>query len=89
MPTHLELAAEVAYTKFNENLIGCCEPTWQETDESFKLRMVESLEAALKFLREPNQAQYNALCATGKSWRDQTSYGVWTTYIDALVNKNA
>lgn len=88
MSTHLELAAKAAYEKFNENLIGCCEPTWEETDESFKLRMVESLAAALLFLREPNAIQYDALCATGKSWREQTSHGVWTTYIDALV-KNA
>jgi len=87
MPTHLELAAKAAYEKFNEGL-ECCEPTWEETDESFKLRMVESLAAALKYLREPNEAQYNALCATGLSWKEQTSRGVWTTYIDTLV-KNA
>lgn len=88
MPTQLELAAKAAYEKFNENLIGCCEPSWEETDESFKLRMVESLAAALLFLREPSSIQYDALCATGKSWKEQTSYGVWTIYIDALV-KNA
>jgi hypothetical protein len=88
MPTHLELAAKAAYEKFNENLIGCCEPSWEETDESFKLRMVESLAAALTFLREPSQIQHDALSATGKMWKNQTSYGVWTTYIDALV-KNA
>jgi hypothetical protein len=88
MPTHIELAAKAAYEKFNENLIGCCEPTWEETDESFKLRMVESLVAALLFLREPVEIQYDALCATEKLWREQNSYGVWTTYIDALV-KNA
>jgi hypothetical protein len=88
MTTALEQAAKAAYEKFNENLIGCCEPSWEETDESFKLRMVESLAAALIFLREPNHAQYDALCATGKSWKEQNSYGVWTTYIDALV-KNA
>lgn len=87
MPTPLELAAETAYNKFNENLIGCCEPTWQETDESFKLRMVESIQAALKYLREPNQIQYDALTNTGKSWKELRSYEVWTIYIDALVNK--
>lgn len=87
MPTHLELAAEAAYNKFNENLIGCCEPTWQETDESFKLRMVESLAEALKFLRQPNQIQYDALINTGRAWKELSSYQVWTTYIDALVNE--
>lgn len=88
MPTHLELAAKAAYEKFNENLIGCCEPTWEETDESFKLRMVESLAAALIFLRELNEVQTNALERTGVMYKDNSSYGIWTTYIDALV-KNA
>lgn len=85
MPTPLELAAEVAYNKFNENLIGCCEPTWQETDESFKLRMIESLAAALTFLKEPNEIQYDALCATGKMWKELSSKEVWVIYIGALL----
>ena len=87
MPTYLEKAAEVAYSKFNENLIGCCEDRWQETDESFKLRLIESIEAVLKFLREPNEIQYNALCATNKTWKELSSREVWQIYIDALVNE--
>lgn len=87
MSKALELAAEAAYNKFNENLIGCCEPTWQETDKSFKLRMIESLVAALTFLREPSPEQYHALCATNKIWNELNSYQVWTIYIDALVNE--
>lgn len=85
MPTQLELAAEAAYNKFNENLIGCCEPTWKETDESFKLRMIESLVAALLYLREPSDKQYYSLCDTGKMWKELNSYAVWTIYIDALI----
>lgn len=87
MPTPLEQAAEAAYNKFNDNLIGCCEPTWQETDESFKLRMVESIQAALMQLREPNKAQYNALVKTNKMWKELSSHDVWTIYIDTLVNE--
>jgi len=86
MPTHLERIAEQVYNKWNENLIGCCEPTWAETDESFKLRFVESIVEMLKAIREPNQFQYDALCATGKMWKELSGYEVWTTYIDALVN---
>lgn len=38
--------------------------------------------AAITAMREPTEAQYNALCATGKLWRELNSYEVWTTYID-------
>lgn len=87
MPTQLELAAKAAYEKFNENQIGCCEVSWEETDESFKLDMIESISAALKYLREPKEVQTDALERTGKMYKDNSSYGIWTTYIDALLNE--
>lgn len=43
--------------------------------------------AVLLAMREPTQAQYDALCATDKMWREQTSRTVWTTYIDAYLNE--
>lgn len=43
--------------------------------------------AALEALRQPNLAQYEALSATGKMWRDLDSITVWQTYIDAILNE--
>lgn len=47
--------------------------------------LAELARAAIAAMREPNEAQYNALCATDKLWRDLNSYEVWTTYIDAVL----
>lgn len=85
MPTNLERVAEQVYSKWNENLIGCCEPTWAETDESFKVRFLESIIEMLKVIREPNDAQYNALCSTDKMWKELSSRTVWQIYIDTLI----
>lgn len=41
--------------------------------------------AILQAMRETTDGQYDALCATGKPWREQTSETVWQTYIDALL----
>lgn len=87
MPTHLELAAKAAYEKFNENLIGCCEDSWEATDESFKLRMIESVAAALQYLREPADVMTTALSNCGIMYKDNSSYGIWTTYIDAILSE--
>lgn len=43
--------------------------------------------AILRAMREPAETQYDALCATDKMWREQTSEAVWKTYIDALLNE--
>jgi len=43
----VRVAAEAAYNKFNENLIGCCEPAWDGLSDDVKLRMQDSVRAAL------------------------------------------
>lgn len=41
--------------------------------------------AVVKAMRDPTQAQYDALCATNKVWRDLDSLTIWQTYVDAIV----
>lgn len=45
----------------------------------------EIVKAVVMAMREPTQAQYDALCATNKVWRDLDSLTVWQTYIDAIT----
>lgn len=45
------------------------------------------LKRLLHAMREPTESQYDALCATDKMWREQTSETVWKTYIDALLTE--
>lgn len=45
--------------------------------------------AAIEAMREPTEAQYNALCATNKVWRELDSLTVWQTYIDAAAKEAA
>jgi hypothetical protein len=42
--------------------------------------------AAMEAMREPTEAQYEALSATNKTWRELTSRLVWQTYIDAALS---
>lgn len=44
--------------------------------------------AIIRAMREPTEAQYDALCATNKVWRELNSYIVWQTYIDAASGRN-
>lgn len=46
-PRAIEAATQRAYEKFNENLIGCCEPTWSELTGDVKQRLRDSIDAAL------------------------------------------
>jgi hypothetical protein len=43
--------------------------------------------AAIEAMRVPTDAQYEALCATGKVWRELNSQTVWETYIDAAAKE--
>jgi hypothetical protein len=45
--------------------------------------------AAIEAMREPTEAQYAALSATGKMWRELNSKTVWQTYIDAALQATA
>lgn len=41
--------------------------------------------AAIEAMREPTEAQYEALSATNLLWRQLDSRRVWQTYIDAAL----
>lgn len=56
--------------------------------EPNKRILIAQAKAAICAMREPTEAQYNALSATNKLWRELTSYDVWTTYIDTVVNND-
>lgn len=43
--------------------------------------------AAVAAMRDPTEAQYGALSATGKMWRELDSKTVWQTYIDAILEE--
>jgi hypothetical protein len=74
-----------------ERLASVAEAVAGESDEGFRyLPRAEArkvVRAVLHAMREPAQTQYDALCATDKMWREQTSEAVWKTYIDALLNE--
>ena len=53
-----------------------------------KLRCREAARAAILAMREPNEAQYDALCATNLMWRELNSLKVWQTYIDAALGED-
>lgn len=47
----IEKGAKACYEKFNENLIGCCEPTWHEIcqrDDGFKQQLIDAFKAGLE-----------------------------------------
>lgn len=58
----------------------------QQEWDSDKHYWIASVRAVLTAMREPTQAQYDALCATDKMWRELDSKTVWQTYIDALLS---
>lgn len=45
----------------------------------------ELAKACIKAMREPTDYMYEYLASHGSVWREQTSRGVWTTYIDAII----
>lgn len=53
-----------------------------EEDAKRELRRLQ-IDAVLDALMEPTEGMYEALSATDVLWRDQTSEGVWKTYIRA------
>ncbi len=56
-------------------------------DTTVALRALVEACAAVQAMREPTEAQYDALAATDTMWRDLTSTMVWQTYIDAILNE--
>lgn len=80
----IERCAKAAYEKFNENLIGCCEESWDKLEESFKLRMIEAQVAAIKSMREPTE-KMNIIVGP-----DMPAGGsvieVWQSVIDSILN---
>lgn len=50
---------------------------------------VGQVRAAIEAMREPTEAQYEALSATDKLWRELDSRTVWQTYIDAALKVQA
>ena len=71
---YLEQVSRAAYEKFNENLMGDLEPTWEACDPSFRARLVESIRAAVDALRP-------AHILTG------VSEYAWNAAIDAILNE--
>lgn len=47
-----ERITEAIYNKYFENLIGCCEPTFNKLEESHKNRLIESTEAGIEALKD-------------------------------------
>lgn len=40
---------------------------------------------AVRAMREPTECMTNALSNTGIMYKNNSSYGIWTTYIDAII----
>jgi hypothetical protein len=90
-PSDLQRLAMVAQTIGREECLAV-DPalaseiaTWDGLSEDERAPWHSTVRAVLAAMREPTQAQYDALCATDKLWREQTSETVWKTYIDALL----
>lgn len=42
--------------------------------------------AAIAAMREPTREMYDGLSDTGKMWKEQDSFAVWRTFIDAALS---
>lgn len=54
--------------------------------DAFWPNFIDAASAAIEEMREPIEAQRDALSATGKMWRELDSKTVWQTYIDAALS---
>ena len=59
--------------------------SWETAHEKTVKYYSDLARAAIKAMREPTQAQYDALCATNKIWSELDSLTVWQIYIDAVI----
>lgn len=50
-----ENMAKVAYERFHEGVVGCCEEPWELLPESFTERLIDAQESALKWLVEDSK----------------------------------
>lgn len=84
MSEFIERITRAAYEKFNENLIGCCEPPWDELPQSFKDRMMDAQRASVAAMREPSSEMLAV------DVPDMPAGGgaldVWHPMIDAALN---
>ena len=81
----IEKVARATYNKWNEQLINCCEPTFDDLPEDHKQRLYECSKAAIQALREPDEdilfkIQYNASC--GKHSANEA----WNAALDQIIN---
>lgn len=80
-----EMVERVAKAIFgNSHAIGF----WDKVDDHFRDFYKESARRAIKAMREPTTAQYDALSATNKLWKELNSEEVWKTYIDAALKSD-
>ncbi len=56
-------------------------------DDLGPFQALQVARAAVEAMREPTQAQYDALSASDTLWRNLTSTKVWMAYIDAILNE--
>ena len=82
----IEKGAKAAYEKYNEGLIGCCEPSWDELPEDFKDRLRETTKAFIAAIREPTNEMVEA--AFGKSDLEPHPFRtVWYDMIDVILKE--
>lgn len=74
----LERVARAICSTYGDSEDACGKPAWT--------LWVEEARAAIESMREPSEAQYEALSATGMMWREMNSRFVWQTYIDATLS---
>lgn len=78
----VEKVAEAIYNKYMENLIGCCEPAWNELQPDHKERLIESARAGIEALRVPTDKmmQISNLPTSGFFNKD-----IWGRMIDEAL----
>lgn len=54
-------------------------------DHMHERAAIRAARAAIAAMREPTEAQYEALSGAGLMWRDMNSKFVWQTYVDAAL----
>ncbi len=77
-----EMVERVARALFANN--SGSSPRGKRADRAWK-NYEGHARAAIEAMRDPTEEQYEALCATGLMWKDQSSQTVWQTYIDAAL----
>lgn len=83
----IEMIDRVARELFQHASVGHIlnDASWNDLSSASKERWKASAKIAIATMREPTEKMTDALSNSGIMYKDNNSYGIWTTYIDAII----